>query len=452
MALFEPMLRAAQLTRFLARRAAFFLACAAVFIGSVEAGLREYPLRIETVRSPRQHELIAHNEGPVTMTVYLTISGTNVASDVAWPITKAIPAYTSVNLAKLFPEDATKKITSVYSVSRQYGDFRAVHSSEVHYRLPYMEGSAFRITQAYGDPLTSHVGHHSQHAIDFAMPENTPVVAARGGIVADVTLEYEAGGISLDLRDKANSVVIVHDDGTVAQYAHLAKRAGTTVKVGDRVKAGVVIGYSGNTGYSSGAHLHFAVTKPEVLADGRVAHVALPIKFYVDTWTLPFEPRRGALVTASYSGNLGAGAAQSASREPQGALSHEPASVSLIPVKAPASVQSNSALRAVPAGQSTSPGESAAPVQVANVTFEQSGVVRMQRVAPVPPAAAPVAPPATPIPEQRARAAMTVSNETTEWTVLELALAGLAGALVLLFAWYLRGQLAIARAGNLRAD
>ncbi len=439
-------IRPSDLFPVLARRAAYFLVCAAVLIGTAEAGLREYPLRVETVRSPRQNELIAHNEGPVTMTVYLTIEGTNIASDVEWPITKAIPAYTSVNLAKLFPDDATKKIASMYSISRQYGDFRAVHSPDTQYRLPYMEGSAFRITQAYGDPLTSHLGHHSQHAIDFAMPEGTPVVAARGGVVADVTLVYEAGGISLDLRDKANSIVIVHDDGTVAQYAHLAKRSGTTIKVGDRVNAGVVIGYSGNTGYSSGAHLHFAVTKPEVMADGRVAHVALPIKFYVDTWTLPFEPRRGALVTASYSGISGARVAQPPSRDPQGSLAHEPASVSLIPVKTPAPVNAPpTRSESAPAAQSTTSGETAMPMHVANVSVEQMGVVRTQRSAAEPAAPAPVAPAPNAVFEHRPPNARTASGGIAEWTVLEMALAGLAGAFVLLFAGYFRRQLTLSR-------
>ena len=236
---------------------------------------------------------MAHNQGPATMTLYLTIAGENVASDVAWPITRAIPPFSSVALGKLFPEDPKKPAKLGYTRSIQYGDYRAVHSPEAKYRLPYKDGDAHRITQAYGDPLTTHLGHHNQHAVDFAMPEGTPIVATRDGVVIDVTLDYDTGGMYLDLRDKANAVAIQHDDGTVAHYGHLSKRT-SPVTSGQHVTAGTVIGYAGNTGYSSGPHLHYAVTKPDVLADGRVAHVALPVKFYVDTWTLPFEPRRGA--------------------------------------------------------------------------------------------------------------------------------------------------------------
>ena len=58
--------------------------------------------------------------------------------------------------------------------------------------------------------------------------------------------------------DKANHVVILHDDGSYATYAHLLIGK-IEVEVGDRVETGDVIGYSGNTGFSTGPHLHFVV-------------------------------------------------------------------------------------------------------------------------------------------------------------------------------------------------
>lgn len=290
--------RTPSIRRFIAT-AALLIACAAGLVAPAAAGLRDYPFRVERIAARGYFELMAHNEGPATMTVHMTISGENIASDVAWPITRAVPPYTSVSLSRSFPEDPKKPAKLGYTESIQYGDFRAAHPAETKYRLPYQDGVAHRITQAYGDPLTTHVGHHHQHAVDFAMPEGTAIVATRDGVVIDVTLDYDTGGLYLDLRDKANGVAIQHADGTVAHYGHLSKRT-SPVKMGQRVTAGTVIGYAGNTGFSSGPHLHYAVTKPEVLADGRVAHVALPVRFYVDTWTPPFEPRRGALVTASY--------------------------------------------------------------------------------------------------------------------------------------------------------
>ena len=57
---------------------------------------------------------------------------------------------------------------------------------------------------------------------------------------------------------RANFVRILHDDGTMALYAHL-KTDGVLVRVGQQVQAGQQIGLSGNTGFTTGPHLHFAV-------------------------------------------------------------------------------------------------------------------------------------------------------------------------------------------------
>jgi murein DD-endopeptidase MepM/ murein hydrolase activator NlpD len=56
----------------------------------------------------------------------------------------------------------------------------------------------------------------------------------------------------------SNSIRILHDDGSMAVYAHL-QVGRAQVYVGMRVQAGQLIAYSGNTGFSSGPHLHFAV-------------------------------------------------------------------------------------------------------------------------------------------------------------------------------------------------
>ena len=65
-------------------------------------------------------------------------------------------------------------------------------------------------------------------------------------------------GLSLQNMDEANFVQILHDDGTHAIYAHLQLDT-VRVKVGQRVARGEYIANSGNTGFSSGPHLHFVV-------------------------------------------------------------------------------------------------------------------------------------------------------------------------------------------------
>jgi murein DD-endopeptidase MepM/ murein hydrolase activator NlpD len=57
---------------------------------------------------------------------------------------------------------------------------------------------------------------------------------------------------------RANFIRLLHDDGTMSLYAHL-KSDGVLVRPGQRVTAGQRIGLSGNTGFTTGPHLHFAV-------------------------------------------------------------------------------------------------------------------------------------------------------------------------------------------------
>lgn len=136
------------------------------------------------------------------------------------------------------------------------------------YRLPFPA----RMTAIVGQGnfgvfgLGSHVG---EYAIDFVMPIDTPILAARGGRVVDA--RGECPDVNCPLNPDAccgNYVEIRHDDGTRAIYYHLRKN-GPCVAVGMEVAQGDVIGRSGNTGYSLGPHLHFAVfaAEPDTTSD-----------------------------------------------------------------------------------------------------------------------------------------------------------------------------------------
>jgi len=140
------------------------------------------------------------------------------------------------------------------------GDPTAPHRPDVQYLVPYAAGRDFPVTQAYPDAYT-HQSLDSVYAVDIAMPVGTNVLAARSGTVFEVASDNFRGGLDM-LRDSenANVVRIVHDDGTLAVYAHLNWNS-IRVKPGDRVKAGQYIADSGNTGFTSGPHLHFAVQR-----------------------------------------------------------------------------------------------------------------------------------------------------------------------------------------------
>jgi hypothetical protein len=138
------------------------------------------------------------------------------------------------------------------------GSNRAVHDDRVVYALPYAPGQAYRVSQAY-DGSFSHTGAE-KYAIDWKMSERTPVIAARGGVVVSVKDDSDAHGETRRFERAANYVLIQHSDGTIGNYAHLLK-GGVKVKVGQSVQTGDLIALSGNTGFSSGPHLHFCVFK-----------------------------------------------------------------------------------------------------------------------------------------------------------------------------------------------
>lgn len=87
------------------------------------------------------------------------------------------------------------------------------------------------------------------------------VCAMRDGIVVGVKQDSNRGGRNKKYYNDANYILIYHEDGAFTQYVHL-KYKGSLVKIGDKVKKSQPIGYSGNTGFSTGPHLHFGVFKP----------------------------------------------------------------------------------------------------------------------------------------------------------------------------------------------
>ncbi len=147
-----------------------------------------------------------------------------------------------------------------YQFEYMPGDPTAVHQAGAGYQAPFSAGRNFPITQAYPEAAT-HQTLDSVYAVDVAMPVGTDILAARGGIVFDVASDNFRGGLDLS-RDgeTANIIRILHDDGTFSLYAHLNWNS-IRVKPGDRVRAGQYIADSGNTGFTSGPHLHFSVQK-----------------------------------------------------------------------------------------------------------------------------------------------------------------------------------------------
>jgi murein DD-endopeptidase MepM/ murein hydrolase activator NlpD len=153
------------------------------------------------------------------------------------------------------------------------GKKNAVHDDTAVYLAPFAPGQRFAVTQGYNGEFT-HQGAENQYAVDFGMPMGSPVHAARAGRVVQIEEDFYRNGLDMKRdADRANIVVIEHSDGSLGVYAHLDLES-VMVGPGQVVRAGQAIAKSGNTGFSTGPHLHFVV---QVNRKGAITSV--PVKF-----------------------------------------------------------------------------------------------------------------------------------------------------------------------------
>ncbi|MCL2022014.1 MAG: M23 family metallopeptidase [Betaproteobacteria bacterium] len=255
---------------------------------------------MESIRiSKSEFKLIAINDSPATITFKTSITGTNIRIGA------------TANSAHVIPPHSRREITRIerdvwnlsYKFHHDYkfwaGDISFSPDRYYLYRLPFANGIQSRISQAPGGTLTTHLQPNSRYAIDFNLPEGTPVVAARTGVVIALENRFTEGRYSQEMLDKANYIEIMHQDRSIALYTHLSPHS-NLVKIGQTVPAGKIIGYSGNTGFSGGPHLHFAVTHLIEHRDGSIVRESLPIKFFNHTPPRPVSIIDGSTVTADY--------------------------------------------------------------------------------------------------------------------------------------------------------
>jgi murein DD-endopeptidase MepM/ murein hydrolase activator NlpD len=123
-----------------------------------------------------------------------------------------------------------------------------------HYKLPVPRASLQQI-----DKTTSpaHAGK-LRNAIDFIVPQCTPVLAAADGIVTFARDDTYVGGPSIEYWHDSNFIVIMHPNGEYSRYDHLEHKS-AKVGAGQRVKVKQQIARVGMTGFTYLPHLHFQV-------------------------------------------------------------------------------------------------------------------------------------------------------------------------------------------------
>jgi len=195
--------------------------------------------------------------GPMQVQLSAGNSARNMDAWPSLPVSYVLEPKQRKLLTRLQPVDNTLSMTRDLQSLGIPGDPHAI-PDDVAYSLPLDENSHWELGQEFNGEY-SHHDEQNRYAVDFIVPIGTPVLAARSGVVMETIGNYEGGGQNAKLyASRSNFIRILHDDGSMALYAHL-KANGILVNAGQRVGLGEVIGYSGNTGFSSGPHLHFAL-------------------------------------------------------------------------------------------------------------------------------------------------------------------------------------------------
>jgi len=216
-------------------------------------------VKLETRKHAAGETLLVRNDLFAPVDIELSLSNvSNAVGAPDKPIRWVLPPRGQIRLATLAPRDPAKPLRYTPRLRHALGDPRLL-PKPYKYPLPW-RGGPFRQTQGANGQY-SHFTAKGRYAVDIAMPEGTPIIAARGGMVVKVENEQSGRGNN----PAGNFVRVLHDDGTMGVYLHLMQGS-VVVREGQRVATGERLARSGNTGNSTGPHLHFVVQRNVGLA------------------------------------------------------------------------------------------------------------------------------------------------------------------------------------------
>jgi len=215
---------------------------------SVNGGKIENNIKIVNLKINKEYGLIDFYEEGVfegEIAIIKFISG-------EWRLFSSInPEFNSIltNLPNDLLSETNKQF---FYVGSNFSETKAIYTG---HKLPWEGGISRKVTQTPSE----HNSAYNDWAYDFSMNVGTPLWASKSGTVALIKENSSLGACNSSYANYANYVVINNDgDDSATLYLHLNTN-GVSVNLGQHVNQGDLIGYSGQTGFSCGAHLHFQV-------------------------------------------------------------------------------------------------------------------------------------------------------------------------------------------------
>ncbi len=211
--------------------------------------------KLGTEREP-EYVFFNNTWGPLELTLELT-EAENVVTEPPLPASLVLAGQSEKRVLKIKPADPDKGFSFRLKYQTMVGVPLQRLPGAVNYFPPFPLGQQYMISQGFDNDQT-HNNPPNQYAVDIVMPVGAPVLAARAGKVIEMEDNFHGAGQQDRYLARSNRIRILHSDGTMAVYAHLQANS-LRVRPGAMVRVGQWIANSGNTGYSSGPHLHFAV-------------------------------------------------------------------------------------------------------------------------------------------------------------------------------------------------
>jgi len=226
-----------------------------LFLFSFTSIFCQIKLKIYAEKTKNGYTILAENDEFCPVSVNLDFSLNNMISTNGNNKIFVVPARTKGYFITKLDINKRGKYGYNYKTNYNYGDhFNEDTDVDFVYELPFEKNKSFKLHQGYNGSFS----HQNEFSLDFTMPVDTYIYAARSGVVIKVV---ENNSITCPKKECAkynNEILIFHADGTFSIYAHINKN-GSLVKVGDEILTGQLLAKSGNIGFSTGPHLHFSV-------------------------------------------------------------------------------------------------------------------------------------------------------------------------------------------------
>lgn len=218
-----------------------------------------FNLDITYEKTSQGYRIVANNQEYCPVSAEVSFNLKNLKPSTGNQQVFVIPAKTERHVVtELIIVKPSKAIEFGYQFKSTLGDVTLnTYDDDFYYSLPFATGSSYLISQGYNGNFS----HQHKNALDFDLPMGSAVHAIRDGIVIETVEKHTKHCTEASCRKFNNYVLVYHNDGTFAAYSHINTN-GVKPEVGDHIKQDELIAYSGNTGWTSGPHLHLEIYLP----------------------------------------------------------------------------------------------------------------------------------------------------------------------------------------------